>query len=66
MEKFRILFRLRGGGGSLIKMGSRNMSPPSSDFSSGILNQIKILIIIIIELPLEYILVGETAISSDD
>ena len=42
------------------------MSPPSSDFSSGILNQIKILIIIIIELPLEYILVGETAISSDD
>ena len=42
------------------------MSPPSSDFSSGILSQIKILIIIIIELPLEYILVGETAISSDD
>ena len=42
------------------------MPPPSSDFSSGLLNQIKILIIIIIEPPLEYILVGKTAIRSDD
>ena len=42
------------------------MSPRSSDFSSGTLNQIEILIIIIIEPPLEFNLVGETAIRSDD
>ena len=54
-----------GGGGSLIKRGTRHIPPPTSEFSSDVLNQSRILIIVIIEPPLKYTLVREIATRSE-
>ena len=66
LQKIGFSIDFRGGGVINKKVGVDTYHPPPSDFSSNVLNQIKILIIIIIELPFEYNLVGEITICNND